>query len=92
MGIIGRSPAMLRVYEQIKNAARSDAPVIILGEEKEPMPIGERTLEEPHQLRQADGGGQTRRPCADDDHVKIHCFSFHDYSRLMIVIIKAAGL
>jgi PAS domain S-box-containing protein len=32
MGIVGRSPAMLRVREQIKNAARSEAPAIILGE------------------------------------------------------------
>ncbi len=32
MGIVGRSPAMLRVHEQIKNAARSEAPAIVLGE------------------------------------------------------------
>jgi two-component system, NtrC family, response regulator HydG len=32
MGIVGRSPAMLRVQEQIKNAARSEAPAIVLGE------------------------------------------------------------
>jgi len=32
MGIVGRSPALLRVHEQIKNAARSEAPAIILGE------------------------------------------------------------
>ena len=32
MGLVGRSPAMLRVHEQIKNAARSEAPAIVLGE------------------------------------------------------------
>jgi transcriptional regulator with PAS, ATPase and Fis domain len=32
MGLVGRSPAMLRVREQIKNAARSEAPAIVLGE------------------------------------------------------------
>ena len=32
MGIVGRSTAILRVQEQIKNAARSEAPVIVLGE------------------------------------------------------------
>jgi len=32
MGLLGRSPAMLRVREQIENAARSEAPVILLGE------------------------------------------------------------
>ncbi|MFZ0930449.1 MAG: sigma 54-interacting transcriptional regulator [Syntrophobacteraceae bacterium] len=31
-GIIGTSPAMLQVYKVIENAARSDAPVLILGE------------------------------------------------------------
>ncbi len=31
-GLIGRSPAMLRVYDMIENAAQSDAPVIIYGE------------------------------------------------------------
>ncbi len=31
-GIIGVSPAMLKVFELIKNAAHSDAPVIIFGE------------------------------------------------------------
>jgi PAS domain S-box-containing protein len=31
-GLVGRSPAMLRVREQIGNAARSEAPVIVLGE------------------------------------------------------------
>jgi PAS domain S-box-containing protein len=31
-GIVGRNPAMLRVREQISNAARSEAPVIVLGE------------------------------------------------------------
>ena len=31
-GIIGASPAMLKVYKIIENAARSDAPVIIMGE------------------------------------------------------------
>lgn len=32
MGLIGQHPSMLRTYEQIKNAARSEAPVIIFGE------------------------------------------------------------
>ena len=32
MGLVGRGPAMLRVHEQIKNAARSEAPAIVLGE------------------------------------------------------------
>jgi len=32
MGIIGRSPAMLRVRLQIENASRSEAPVLVLGE------------------------------------------------------------
>jgi two-component system, NtrC family, response regulator HydG len=31
-GLIGRSPAMVRVFEMISNAAQSDAPVIIFGE------------------------------------------------------------
>jgi PAS domain S-box-containing protein len=31
-GIVGRNHAMLRVYDQIRNAARSEAPVIVLGE------------------------------------------------------------
>ena len=31
-GLVGRSPVMLRVYEQIRNAAGSEAPVIIFGE------------------------------------------------------------
>jgi DNA-binding NtrC family response regulator len=31
-GIVGRSPAMLRVFEQIKRIALSDAPVLVLGE------------------------------------------------------------
>jgi two-component system response regulator HydG len=31
-GIIGRNGAILKVHEQIRNAARSEAPVIILGE------------------------------------------------------------
>ena len=31
-GIIGASPVMLQVYKVIENAARSDAPVLILGE------------------------------------------------------------
>jgi PAS domain S-box-containing protein len=31
-GLIGRSPAMLRVYDMIGNAAQSDAPVVIYGE------------------------------------------------------------
>ncbi|MGO9555272.1 MAG: sigma-54 interaction domain-containing protein [Syntrophobacteraceae bacterium] len=31
-GIIGASPAMLKVYKIIENSARSDAPVIIMGE------------------------------------------------------------
>jgi hypothetical protein len=41
------------------------------------------------QLREANAHGQARRPGADDDHVKIHCFSFHDDSRL-VVYEKAA--
>lgn len=32
MGLIGSSPAMKRLYEQIKNASKTDAPVIICGE------------------------------------------------------------
>jgi PAS domain S-box-containing protein len=32
MGLVGQHPSMLRTYEQIKNAARSEAPVIIFGE------------------------------------------------------------
>jgi len=32
MGLVGRGPAMLRVHEQIKNAARSEAPAIVFGE------------------------------------------------------------
>lgn len=32
MGLIGKSPLMLNVYEQIENAAQSDVPVIIAGE------------------------------------------------------------
>ena len=31
-GIVGRSPLMLRVFEQIRNAAGSEAPVIVFGE------------------------------------------------------------
>jgi PAS domain S-box-containing protein len=31
-GIVGRSPVMLRIYEQIRNAAGSEAPVIVFGE------------------------------------------------------------
>ncbi|HEY6000773.1 MAG TPA: sigma 54-interacting transcriptional regulator [bacterium] len=31
-GIVGRNPVMLRLREQIKNAARSEAPVVVLGE------------------------------------------------------------
>ncbi len=31
-GLVGRSPGMLRVHEQIKNAARSEAPAVVLGE------------------------------------------------------------
>lgn len=32
MGLIGKSPSMKKVYEQIENVASSDLPVIILGE------------------------------------------------------------
>jgi PAS domain S-box-containing protein len=32
LGLVGRNPAMLRVREQIRNAARSEAPVVIHGE------------------------------------------------------------
>ncbi len=32
MGLIGTSPAMRRVFEQVENASKSEAPVIILGE------------------------------------------------------------
>jgi two-component system response regulator HydG len=32
MGIVGRSPAMLKVRVQIENASRSEAPVLVLGE------------------------------------------------------------
>jgi transcriptional regulator with PAS, ATPase and Fis domain len=32
MGLVGKGPAVTRVYEQIENAAQSDVPVIIIGE------------------------------------------------------------
>lgn len=32
MGLIGKSPVMKKLYEQIENASKSDAPVIICGE------------------------------------------------------------
>jgi len=35
------------------------------------------------QLRKSDSHGQSRRSGTDDDDVKIHCFSFHDFFRLI---------
>src|SRR5512139_2306252 len=32
MGLLGRSPAMQRLYEHIRNAAASEAPVLLIGE------------------------------------------------------------
>ena len=32
MGLLGTSPSMQRLYEQIQNAASSEAPVLISGE------------------------------------------------------------
>ena len=32
-------------------------------------------------LRKSDTRGQSRRASAYDDHIKIHCFSFHNISR-----------
>ncbi len=43
------------------------------------------------ELREADAGGQPRRPGADDDHVKIHRFSFHDQPRMVDQVKSMAG-
>jgi transcriptional regulator with PAS, ATPase and Fis domain len=45
-GIIGASPAMLRVYKAIENAAHSDAPVLILGESGTGKGLAARAIHE----------------------------------------------
>jgi transcriptional regulator with PAS, ATPase and Fis domain len=61
MGIVGRSPAMLRVREQITNAARSEAPAIILGESGTGKELVAAAI---HALSRREGGRFMKVNCA----------------------------
>ncbi len=52
-GMVGRSPAMQDVYEQIEMAARSDAPVLVVGETGVGKELAARAIHS--QSRRADG-------------------------------------
>lgn len=61
MGLVGRSPAMLRVHEQLKNAARSEAPAIILGESGTGKELAAAAI---HSLSRRKGGPFMKVNCA----------------------------
>jgi len=66
MGIIGENPGMLRVFEQIKNAARSEAPVIILGESGTGKELAAAAIH--HQSRRREG-----------PFVKVNCAALNEH-------------
>jgi PAS domain S-box-containing protein len=61
LGILGRSPAMLRAREQIKNAARSEAPAIVLGESGTGKELVAAAI---HALSRRKGGPYLKVNCA----------------------------
>lgn len=61
MGLLGKSPAMQRLYEHIRNAATSEAPVLIIGESGAGKNLVARAI---HKLSRRKGGPMIEMNCA----------------------------